>query len=154
MVYSRCSIDDIVQEVRRPRLPESSVAEALLEPVECTVLFTTNPTDWKITFRKQFSSACHINEVQLRTMVDGCRWFTRSRSNRSSRVVVMCDSLVSVCSIRKGRSSASSLLKHCRRLVDLSLVFDLQVVARWVPMHRNMADRPPRSDLVPGPCLV
>ena len=156
---------DLQREVRRPRpkfadvkFVDHSVEGAPPRPVvagSMRSLFDSplDPGVWEVALRRSFSSGGHINERELQMIVDAVRWFSRTAGNCHSRLVVESDSLVAVCTVRKGRSSKPGLLKHCRRLAALTLALGIVVELRWIPTGRNMADQPSRGSRVPGPCL-
>jgi len=122
--------------------------------LESGFLSPTDPDVWKVAFRKtRKNDTRHINEAELAAVVDAIRWASRSKRFRGKRIVIESDSIVVVSILRKGRSSKPGLAALCRRLAALTLVNGLVIIPRWVPSNRNMADRPSRGFLRPGPCL-
>jgi hypothetical protein len=118
---------------------------------------SVDPADWRIAFRRTFGVGQErdgtINAKELGAAVDAVRWASRAPKTRACRLVLQGDSAVAVSILRKGRSSTPALLRHCRRLAAVTLAHQITVEARWISTTRNMADRPSRGDLVPGPCL-
>ena len=162
VVYTRTvPTRDLQHECTRPRPrftdwnadgapPRMAAAATMRSGFEATL----DPGFWEVSLRRRFTSGGHINEREAQMVVDALRWFTRTVGNFSTRVVIESDSLVTVCAIRKGRSSKPGMLKHCRRLAAMTLAAGVSVELRWVPTGRNMADQPSRGGLVPGPCTA
>jgi hypothetical protein len=161
MVYSSAvpgGAAALEKECRRPRAllrnaqdNTCNVAEALRSGFEMPL----DPEKWKIGYRRIYppGHSRHINELEMEGAVDAVRWISRSAARCNSRILIEMDSLVSVCALRKGRSSRPGLSKQLRRMAALTLALRVQVEPRWVPTTRNMADGPSRGSWIPSPCV-
>ena len=78
--------------------------------------------------------------LEMRAFLLGVQWQLSRPRSRGCRLLFWADSLVLVGAVRKGRSSAFSLLVLLRRLAALSLVHDAQIFVNWVPTEINPAD--------------
>jgi len=115
------------------------------------------PEDYRVAVRERFGSRAsrqHINAKELHMVVTAVRWAARAPRTRGCRLVLQTDSAVAVGIVRKGRSSKPGLLRHARRLAAFTLAERLELVPRWTPTSRNMADAPSRGSSRPGPCVV
>ena len=152
--------EDLRRECIRPR-NEPSKGEAdydhwcVERAYSPLFLPSTLQSDWYIAFKGTYGAyqqKAHINEKELGAAVNAIRWACRAPRTRCCRIVLQSDSAVTVGVLRKGRSSRSGLLKHCRRLAAMALVEQIAVESRWVPTNCNMADQPSRGHARPGPC--
>ena len=68
-------------------------------------------------------------------------------------MIVQTDSAVAAGVVRKGQSSKRALKGIARRLAATCIAERLELIGRWIPTDRNMADQPSRGSPIPGPCL-
>ena len=73
------------------------------------------------------------------------RHLSRNRAAWHSRVLVLTDSMVSLGSLAKGRSSADALLRVCRASAAVQLAVGIRLYLRYVPSEQNQADGPSRG---------
>ena len=90
----------------------------------------------------------HINVHEMRAVVAVIRHLARSSRNWNSRVLVLCDSMVTVGAVTKMRSSSFSLLKQLRKITALALCTGIRLTLRWIPTWMNPADGPSRGEAV------
>ena len=76
------------------------------------------------------------------------RHLARSSQMWRSRVLAMTDSMVTLGSASKGRSSSYPLLRLCRQLLPLQLILEMRMLLRYIPSEVNPADGPSRMKLV------
>lgn len=86
----------------------------------------------------------HINVLELRAVDTAICWVLSSPFSYRSCVMLFCDSLVTICSLNKGRSSSRLLLPRLRSLSALLLASGIKIYFKWVPTHLNPADEPSR----------
>ena len=89
--------------------------------------------------------------LELRTVASLARHLGRSSAAWDHKVLVLCDSLVTVGCCRKMRSSSFALLRQLRVIGAVWLGMGIRLVLRWVPTARNPADGPSRGLPVPLP---
>ena len=78
-------------------------------------------------------------------MVGLLRHLARSRANWRKRVLILVDSMATIGAISKGRSSSPPLLRLCRQITAISLMFGIIPVLRYIPSELNPADGPSRG---------
>ena len=108
-----------------------------------------DPIDrWKETLRVKWSRDEHQNVLELRTVVLALRRAISDTSSWERRHLVITDSLVSIGSASKGRSSSPSLLRILRQLCGYLLLSGCLLVVRWIESQRNHADGPSRNQKI------
>ena len=78
-------------------------------------------------------------------MVLAVERLSRYRKGRCCRLPVVTYSQMILGCFRKGRSSNRGLLYLSRRLAGLTFGYNVRLVLRYVPSHRNLADGPSRG---------
>ncbi len=86
----------------------------------------------------------HINVLEVRAINTAVRWVLSFPHSLSCHLIMLCDSLVAVQAIVKGRSSSPHLLPRLRTLASLLLASGLRLHMVWVPSSLNPADAPSR----------
>jgi hypothetical protein len=99
---------------------------------------------WKVLYGGRWRQTEHTNINETRAVVGLMRHLGRSRANWNHRVLVLCDSLVAIGALSKGRSSCGPLLRLCRQAAACSLCFGFTLLLRYVPSELNVADGPSR----------
>jgi hypothetical protein len=94
---------------------------------------------------KRWREEEHINVLELRALSMAVRWAVSFPSAFGSRVVILSDSAVASAAVRKGRSSAYSLLRQLRGLSAMVLACNLALLPRWIPSRFNPADAASRQ---------
>ena len=152
-------LHELRREALRPRTRIRDPADewSVQQALACGFVAPTEPELFKVAVRYQFprgssSRARHINAKELGAIEKAARWATRRPELRGRRLVVQTDSAVAVGAVRKGRSSKRALKGIARRLAAVCIAERLELIIRWVPTDRNMADRPSRGSRIPGPC--
>ena len=152
-------LPELRREALRPRTRIRDPADewSVQQALACGFVAPTEPELFKVAVRYQFprgssSRARHINAKELGAIEKAARWATRRPELRGRRLVVQTDSAVAVGAVRKGRSSKRALKGIARRLAAVCIAERLELIIRWVPTDRNMADRPSRGSRIPGPC--
>jgi hypothetical protein len=93
----------------------------------------------------KYKSKDHINKLEMRAVDTSIRWYLSYPESAHARVLLLTDNQSVYYSLRKGRSSSSSLLSLLRRISALLLSGNLIVQVAWVQSDRNPADAPSRS---------
>ena len=153
-------LNDLRREALRPRtrIRDPSDEWSVQQALACGFVAPTDPELFKVAVRYRYprgssSRARHINAKELGVVEKAARWATRRPELRGRRLIVQTDSAVAAGALRKGRSSKRALKGIARRLAAVCIAERLELVARWVPTDRNMADRPSRGSRIPGPCV-
>jgi hypothetical protein len=89
----------------------------------------------------------HINVLEVRALTTAIKWILSFPSSVRRRVIIFMDSLVSIFSVSKGRSSSHLLLPRLRQVASLLLASGVRLYLRWVPSEHNPADQPSRACL-------
>ena len=160
VVYSdHIPLAELRREALRPRtrIRDASDEWSVQQALACGFAAPIDPELYKVAVRYQYppgsaSRARHINAKELGVIEKAARWATRRPELRGRRLVVQTDSAVAAGVVRKGRSSRRGLKGTARRLAAVCIAERLDLVVRWVPTDRNMADRPSRGSRIPGPC--
>ena len=151
---------DLRREALRPRtrVRDASDRWEVKEALSCGFDAPTEPELYKVAVRHRYplgsaSRARHINAKELGVVEKAVRWANRRPNLRGRRLIVQTDSAVAAGVVRKGRSSKRALKGIARRLAATCIAERLELIGRWIPTDRNMADQPSRGSLIPGPCL-
>ena len=105
----------------------------------------TEQERWRLLFKGTWKVPEHNNVLEARGILSVLRHLSRNRSAWHSRVLVLTDSMVSLGSLAKGRSSADALLRVCRASAAVQLAVGIRLYLRYVPSERNQADGPSRG---------
>lgn len=138
------------------RLVATDASESGQGVVTIKTAAETNPFDapaatapeqyhWSTVISSPWSRQEHINALEIRAVASAVRWVLSFPHSVGCRVAVLCDSLVTVFSVTKGRSSSPMLLPRLRQLASLVLASGLRLYLRWVPTELNPADAPSRA---------
>ena len=145
-------LHDLRREALRPRTRIRDPADewSVQQALACGFVAPTDPELFKVAVRYRYprgssSRARHMNAKDLGVVEKAARWATRRPELRGRRLIVQTDSAVAAGALRKGRSSKRALKGIARRLAAVCIAERLELVARWVPTDRNMADRPSRD---------
>lgn len=103
-----------------------------------------NNASWHTIVAAPWQQPEHINSLEVRAVSTAVRWVLSSPYSIRHRVLVLSDSLVTVFSVTKGRSSSRVLLPRLRQLASCVLGSGLQLFVRWIPTEINPADEPSR----------
>ena len=153
VVAARCDADRLeTMSNVRPPIPvdnrsHSEVAAAaadLEQKVDRSLHPTLSGLKWVEIVASYFRYPEHINVLEVRALTTGVRWVSSFPQSVGSRLVLWCDSLVVVFSVRKGRSSSPELLRRLRALSAHLLATGIQVYCNWIPTEVNPADGPSR----------
>jgi hypothetical protein len=101
---------------------------------------------WKMLFRGDWRQVEHNNILEARGVVAVLRHLSRTSRAWKHRVLIFTDSMVSLGSLAKGRSSARGLLRVCRLSAAVQLTCGIRLYLRWVPSELNYADGPSRRE--------
>ena len=101
-------------------------------------------TKWSTIVASPWQRLEHINTLEVRAVSTAVRWSLSFPNTIGRRVVILSDSMVTVCSVMKGRSSSPLLLPRLRQLASMVLASGLRLHLRWIPTEVNPADRPSR----------
>jgi len=125
------------QGVVASTLHSSDIASTLTQP---------NPYqfNWSTIVSSQWKYVEHINILEVRAISTAVRWVLSFPQSIQQRIVILTDSLVSLFSISKGRSSSHHLLPRLRTLASLLLGSGNRLYLRYVPTEDNPADMPSR----------
>lgn len=103
-------------------------------------------SDWKCPISHRWDREEHINGLEVRSVLAAVRWAVKCphvlspSSINHSRIVMLCDSAVTVGAITKGRSSSHTLLRPIRSISSLLLAAGLYISLKWISTHINPAD--------------
>jgi hypothetical protein len=100
--------------------------------------------NWRVIVASQWQQPEHINSLELRAVSTAVRWALSSPMSIHKRLLILSDSLVTVYSVTKGRSSSRLLLPRLRQLASLVLASGIRLYVRWIPTELNPADEPSR----------
>ena len=100
---------------------------------------------WRIAFSWPWAFQEHINVLELRSVLFALTWLISFPSALSSSIVLLCDSLVALSVLCKGRSSSFPLLVIMRRIAALLLSSGILLHPVWIPSLLNPADSPSRQ---------
>ena len=161
VVYTESvQLDALRREALRPRtrLRDATDRWEVKQALSCGFDTPLEPELYKVAVRYRYplgsaSRARHINAKELGVVEKAVRWANRRPDLRGRRLIVQTDSAVAAGVVRKGRSSKRALKRIARRVAAACIAERLELVGRWIPTDRNMADQPSRGSLTPGPCL-
>lgn len=100
--------------------------------------------DWTTIAATRVLHDRHINALELSAVVLATYWLSSYPSSLGSTVVLLCDSMVALGTIWKGRSSSFALLPQLRRLAAVCLAGDVHLFPLYVASADNPADAPSR----------
>jgi hypothetical protein len=106
---------------------------------------------WRTVVSKAWSSAEHINALELRSALLAAHHAAFYPSSHLSRVYLLLDSTVAFFTLWKGRSSSPALLLILRKLSALQLASGITLLPGWLPSSVNPADAPSRLIADPRP---
>ena len=127
---------------QRPRVREVEVPSGLSAP--------PLPSEWLdpsryrlVASRRWRWGSEHINVKEARAAVSSLRHAARQGACFGHRIICLCDSLVALGALEKGRSSRSlGLNAQCRRAAAYAIGCQLQVRWRYIASADNPADAP------------
>ena len=99
---------------------------------------------WRTIISARWKWAEHINHLEARAVSVELRRIISSPTSIGTRVLSMCDSIVVLYGLRKGRSSAHGLLRVLREIGALLLATGIHLYVNWIPTEFNPADEPSR----------
>ena len=108
----------------------------------------TREDRWKLTYMGKWRQKEHTNINELRAVVGLLRHLARSRKYWNQRLLLLCDSLVAIGALSKGRSSCAALLRLCRQAAAHMVAFGFLLYGRYVASEVNCADGPSRGGQV------
>jgi len=132
------------------RLHDPEVVHQVTPPPAIDPNLLRPAVSWKVAVKGQLRSPESQNTTELRSYTSAVVRYARRRSARQCRVVIGMDSFVCLGVAGKGRSSAPSLLRLCRRAAATILFCELRVCRRYVPSEWNLADLVSRGGRHPG----
>ena len=138
VVASDCGVS-VVEQLARAPLPTAEDGE-----MDRTLHPALANAKWKQIVSSPFCYPEHINVLELRALTTGVRWVLSSPNSTGCRMLTLCDSMVALFAVRKGRSSSHQLLRRLRSLSALLLALGVQLYANWIPTEVNPADAPSR----------
>lgn len=100
---------------------------------------------WSTIIASPWRRKEHINALEIRAVSSAVRWILSFSHSVGCHAAILCDSLVTVFSVTKGRSSSPMLLPRLRQLASLLLASGLRLYLSWVPSEFNPADAPSRA---------
>ena len=118
--------------------------DAFVSSTEDCVPFCATVSKWYTVIAAKWQRPEHINTLELRALTVAVKWVLSSPLSICRRLLVHCDSLVTLLSVAKGRSSSHSLLCPLRALAAHVLASGLRVSLKWIPTEINPADEPSR----------
>jgi hypothetical protein len=126
------------QGVVSSSIQSSQISSTLNEP---------NPSsfNWSTIISSKWKWSEHINILETRAISTAVKWVLSFPYSIQHRVIILTDSLVSLFSISKGRSSSYQLLSRLRTLASLLLASGMRLYLRYVPSEDNPADFPSRN---------
>ncbi|CAK0897173.1 unnamed protein product [Prorocentrum cordatum] len=101
---------------------------------------------WHLAWKGVWAYHDHINVQEMRTVASVSRHLCRSSKNWFSRVLVLCDSMVTVGAVRKMRSSSRPLMTQLKKIGAITLATGIRLTLRWIPTDMNPADGPSRGE--------
>jgi hypothetical protein len=100
--------------------------------------------NWSTIVSSPWKRTEHINSLEIRAVSTAIKWVLSFAHSIGSRVAILSDSLVTVYSIKKGRSSSPLLLPRLRQIASMLLSAGLRLFLQWIPTELNPADAPSR----------
>lgn len=101
--------------------------------------------NWSTIVSSPWKRTEHINSLEIRAVSTAIKWVLSFAHSIGSRVAILSDSLVTVYSIMKGRSSSPLLLPRLRQIASMLLSAGLRLFLQWIPTELNPADAPSRA---------
>jgi hypothetical protein len=115
--------------------------ESYFDRKSTSTFVSVSEADWRKVFAGRWRrSEEHINSLEMRALIMAVRWVLSHRDSVGSRLSVLCDSMVVIGAVRKGRSSSQPLLRRLRALSSLVLSSGLSIDIEYVPSEFNPAD--------------
>ena len=93
-------------------------------------------------------SGFHINVLEMQAVLTTLQWRVRKRQNFKCRFLHLTDSLVTLHSLSRGRSSSRKLRSVLSKINATLLACDLHPVWGYVSTKQNPADRPSRRPVL------
>jgi len=100
----------------------STLPDASPSPLDVAETMETADHSWTTIVSAKFAREEHINTLELRAVYTAVRWVLSFPSSPGRRVVILCDSLVTIGCVTKGRSSSHVLLPRLRQQPSISVV--------------------------------
>ena len=100
---------------------------------------------WRLCWKGVWTRTEHINVLELRTVAGLARHLSRTSRQWDRRVLVLCDSQVTIGCCKRMRAKNFLMLCVLRRIGAISLALGIRLALRWVPSARNAADAPLRG---------
>ena len=99
---------------------------------------------WSTIISSRWKRPEHINSLELRAVLTAVRWSLSHSSARGKKLLILCDSLVTIGCVNKGRSSSFRLLAPLRAIAAAVLASGSRVYLNWIPTHHNPSDHASR----------
>ena len=124
------------------RVEPKSVFKAKLWPRH-----SMDPSQWRwsIIQSYRFFKKQHINELELRAVLNYLRFRAQRKSHHRARLLLFTDSQVCIGLLAKGRSSALRLNHLMRRIAPVLVSCNMRIAVGWVRTDLNPADLPSRQ---------
>ena len=112
--------------------------------------FSTVDRTWKVCGRYRWKRAEPIPVLEARASLFAIKHFLRSTSSVGKRVLILSDSISSVCALDNGRGRSFKMRRVSQQVAALTLGANLQPAYRWLPSEWNPADGPSRGSKFPS----
>ena len=117
-------------------------------PPPCTLSDTArhvlSSSNWSTLVATRWQFPVYITEGEVRALLTLCRRISATPALHNHRFVVFCDSHATLGCLGKGRSSARTLNRLCRRIAGYLLASNTKLYLVYTPSELNPADEPSR----------
>jgi len=103
------------------------------------------PHEFKTVISAPATYAAHSGTLEMEGVVLGLRWLSRCQKHFARRQPFLVDAQVVLKALKRGRSSAPTLIRGIRRAAALTLAMSLTTYFVYVPSEWNPADAPSRA---------
>jgi hypothetical protein len=134
---------ELLQEAARECGTASLVASKPAAAAALDAALVARP--WSVIVSSAWREPEHINQLELRAVSTAIRHVISRPHAHRRRLLVLCDSMVAVGALAKGRSSSHPLLCRLRPVAALLMASGLTLFTRWIPTGLNPADAASRA---------
>ena len=102
------------------------------------------PDSFTTLISKAVAHQAHSGTLEMEGVVLALRWLSRSQQHFGLRQPLLVDAQAVLKALKRGRTSAPTLVRGCRRAAALTLAMGLSTFFTYIPSEWNPADAPSR----------